>query len=680
MNTTLSYKYYRIKNIIFKMIHPIKTITILCLLLILLFVVNVNAQSKDDFLKSFPVWGGTFSGKLDHFTYWIQGKNKIIKTVSWEEKSVLTKVPLKDTEWADYDESRDDKFYYRGQIIDPTRNLDLKTRSFTYYKRQNFIYLNQIDPKENKFTNDIIFFIDNAEFIYIYNIKIYKNKNGEEYVFIYLQSGEEGLETGIYCYKMLDILSQHLLSDSTNKEFKHIPYIHIPIQFKIYENWSITEDINNPNNIIITAVVKKSRKKTVISNFFLDFYNKKYIEKELLTFKYLGSTPKIIHNKKYKFLYYKKPVQKNRSYIVFAQLNDSYDKIIKEYQTKEYELYKIPRSSGLNFINRDIGLQAEWIDEENIIISAVVTAHTGNEIRSAGTDLILVKFDILKSIFEKITLVKEKERYLYFNSSINYNPDNKLLEITWLIEGDVNRNGYPDRDAFLTYGYIDKNTKFENTPEFTSKTFKTVNLSFNPRSVWSPQLIKDKNGTNHYLWLQQHPKYGYQVYYRNDIENKLCSIIENLNLPLYGDNTETIFTLIFYFIISIGLGIFEGTILNGVILLLLFAIVIFLYKMIPHITDTINTLILLISAIIILIVYGIPPFSNAISLPNFYLIIIGFILCIILLLILDKVLYRKKIHTPTETCVKIWFFSMMFSIYLAYSYISVFIVNDMIIY
>jgi hypothetical protein len=598
-----------------------------------------------------------------HHTEWIlQGDT--LKTVSWQERRIKTTVELEDTEYWDYDEERDTKFYYRGQIISPGRNLDIETRTFTYIKRQITIKLNVIDHKKKSHTDKILFFIDNAEFININNLELYQDDNGKEYLFVYLKSGEDGLESGIYCYEMDDFLNNKRYTN-----FKIIPYIYLDNTMRIPENLSITNNQNEDNNLILTMMRSVGRTKIVLENYFLDFNNMKYTVKEIFSSDFVISMPKIIQNDKYRIICFKERIEKKRSNLFFGLLNQTYDQIIKEYRNGFY-LYDTPRASRMNYIERDNGIQPVWISENEILFSVTTVAHEGNAVRAAGIDLFMFKFNIKSGRFDKKLMMKEKPDHVYLNFDLHYFPDENIFQNLWIIETDTNRNGYPDRDVFLTNGNYDQGS------------FNTINLSYTPRSEWSPQILsddKDKNSTNHYVWLVEHPKHGYQFYYRNNRDEILANIVENLNLPLYGDTPETIFTGLFYILLTIGLGIFEGTILNGITLFITIILIIIIYKIVPHINHTAHVGLLILLSLIIILSYGLSPLSFPITNPNISIFIGGSIFSLICLILIDRVFYKKNIHSPAETSLKIWFFSILMSIYMNYDYISTFIESNMIV-
>jgi hypothetical protein len=623
---------------------------------------NIDSDiSEKDFLKSFPVWGGRFSNNLMHHTEWIMENNKILKTVSWMEKRTKTTVNLDDTEFWDYDEERDTKFYYRGQIISPERNLDLESRTFTYIKRQLFIELNQINSENGNYNIKTLFFIDNAEFININNIEIFKTTNGKEYLFIYLRSGEQGLDSGLYCYKMDNINSDNPITNLLEPN-----HIYINMNLRIPENLNITDNMNLDNNLILTMMKSVGRTKISLINYFLDFKTFNFTEKEVYSSNYVISMPKIIQNNKHKIICFKERMEKNRANLYFGLLHNDYDEIIEEFRNGFY-LYDTPSASRMNYIERDNGISPSWINQDEIIFSVSFVAHVGNSVRAAGINLYIYKFNIITGKFSKKLLMPERPNYVYLNFKLNYFPDTDIFYNIWIAESDTNLNGYPDRDVFLTYGRFDDNK------------FETVNLSNSPRSEWSPQLIIDNKGTQHYLWLVEHPKFGYQFYYRNNNEDMLANITDNLNLPLYGDTPETIFTGIFYIILTIGLGIFEGTVLNGLILIILLLLIIVFYKLVPHITHNTHLILLLLFSMIIILSYGLNPLTFPINNPNLSIFIGGCIFGLISLFLIDKVFYRKKIHSPAETAIKLWFFSILLSIYVNYNYISTFIESNMVV-
>ncbi len=650
----------------------IKRITlILTIILILIYLVpsiivaqdNIlnSSLTQEDFLKSFPIWGGRFSDDLMHHTEWIMEKNEILKTISWKEKRIKTTVRLDDTEFWDYDEERDTKFYYRGQIISPERNLNLENRTFTYIKRQIYIELNQINTKNRNYNIKTIFFLDNSEFININNIELYRTNDGIEYLFIYLKSGEKGLDSGLYCYKMDD-----LNNDNPNIDLLKPKHIYINLNLRIPENLNITDNMNLNNNLILTMMKPIGRTKISLINYFLDFKYFKFTEKEIYSSNYVISMPKIIQNNKYKIICFKERMEKNRANIYFGELNNSYDKIVKVYRDGLF-LYDTPSASRMNYIERDNGISSSWINQNEIMFSVSFVAHIGNAVRAAGIDLYIYKFNLSTGEFFKKLLIKEKPDYVYLNFELKYFPEKNIFYNIWIAESDTNRNGYPDRDVFLTYGNFDEDM------------FNTVNLSNSPRSEWSPQLIIDNEKTMHYLWLIEHPKYGYQFYYRNNKEDLLADITENLNLPLYGDTPETIFTGVFYIILTIGLGIFEGTVLNGFILLILILLIIVFYKLVPHISHNTHITILILFSLVIIFSYGLNPLTFPINTPNLSIFIGGCIFGLISIILIDRVFYRKKIHSPAETSLKLWFFSILLSIYVNYPFISTFIESNMVV-
>lgn len=643
--------------------NKIKVLPALACVIISLLIFNINnlySQNTTNYLKSFPICGGEFNNRLEHRTKWIIHNDGILRTVSWSENRIKTKVYLKDTKFADYDEKRDTTFTYYGQTIDPDNNLDLTERSFTYLKRVLFINLNEIHSDRGKLFEKVLFKIDNAEFIRIYNIKIYKTPSDKEYVFIYLQSGKTGIETGIYCYKLAPLLNNKSIDNRLR------PDIFIPLQLRYYEDFSITHHSSKSGQLILSTTGKTGKSAYTIDNYFLNFNTKHYIKKQMFSHDYILTTPKIIQNERYKFIYFKKRIEKNRFYLHISLLNEAYDTITKNYESGWY-LFNTPKNMRATFIERDGGFNAVWNGSDKVLLSGVVVASVGNQLRGAGTELILIQFDVVSGTFEKTTIIKDRPFYLYFNSDLHYDEVGNTIRLLWVAETDANKNGYPDRDAFMTYGKI------------TDKAFHTVNLSQTPRPVWSPQQITGSNGTEHYLWLQEHPDNGYQVYHRTNKPDIRAEIANKLNLPLYGDNKETVFTFIFYYIISIGGGLFEGTIMNSIILLLLFILIIIAYRLLPRMGNGIHTLLLCFFALLLALSYGISPLSFPIYIPTIGIYVIGFIVSILFLILIDKIFYKKNIHTPVETCIKLWFFSLMFSVYINYSYMSSFIGNDMIV-
>ncbi len=627
-----------------------------------LYAQNTGNTTSKDFLKSFPLWGGKFDDDLNHCTNWIIDNEDVLKTLSWHSKKVETRVYLKDTKFFDYDEERDTSFTYRGKTISPKNSLDLVTRSFTYSKRVLFLDLNEIHSNSNRCFTKTLFKIDNAEFIRIHNIKIFKAPNDKEYLFIYLQSGETGIKTGIYCYELDALLNNYKSGNDNTLESE----VFIPLSINLYENFSITHHQKNPKQIILTATDKSAVNSYTINNYFIDFNTKTYIKKQIFSHHNIITTPKIIQNDKYRVLYFKKRIEKNRFFLSIGLMNESYDEITEEI-TDGYYLFNTSAGRRYSFVEKDIGFQAVWQDTERLLLTASIVSIIGSELRGVGTEIKLLRMDFEDKTLDKKTLVKNRQSYYYFNSDLHYDKEKDLIQILWVAETDANKNGYPDSDAFLTYG------------SFPDDSFNTVNLSLTPRPVWSPQLVKDSEGWTHFIWLQEHPDKGYQCYHRSDKPNQLATFIEGLNLPLYGDNKETIFTLVFYYIISIGGGIFEGTILNGIALLFIFLLIILVYRFVPRIGATTHTVLLCLFALIITLIYGVEPFSFPIHIPTLDVYIAGFFVGIFFLILLDRVFYKKTTHTAIESCIKLWFFSLMFSIYVNYAYMSTFIGNEMIV-
>ncbi len=570
-------------------------------------------------------------------------------------------VHLDDTDYYNYDEKRDTKFYYKGQIISPEHNLDLNTRTFVYMKRSLSIKLLEINILNNKYKEENLFFVSGAEFISIQNIEMIKDNSGKQYVAIYLTSGDDNLKTGIYSYKLSD-----LVENNTRKSFTEIPHVYIETELHIPENFSLTQNNNVSTNIILTSI-NTDDSRTYIRNYSINFSDYTYTKNNVYTHDYVLSMPKIIQNDRHRVLMFKQRMDYNRATLVFAELDNNYDKITRVHKEGHY-LYDIPNIPNKKFIEIDPGVQSTWIDENRIMFTVSVINDTGGELRPPGSCIYLGRINLMTGECNTKKLIDEIPDYLYYNFDLDYDSVSDSIKSIWVASADTNNNGYDDRDVFLTYGKWDQ------------QRFNTINLSESPRSEWSPQLIKDNRGQEHYVWLTEHPKHGYQFYYRNTNDSVLANTCSKLNLPMYGDNFETIFTGVFYMLITIGLGVFEASVSNILLLGIIFIIALIVYKSVNKIEGYKHTLLLVLLATLVALLYGIKPVSFPIN-PDIdsYTFIGGVLVGLVVLLFIDLILYKTSKHTLANTFIKIWLFSAILSTYVNYDFVSTFIENNMIV-
>lgn len=623
----------------------------ICLLVIMNILLTNNCYSltsldKDALLKSFPLTGGTFSDVLDHRTEWVLHDKNTIRSISWLKTKKEERVFLDDTKFYNYDKDRDDGFYYRGQLIDPKKNLDLSTRSFTYYKTYTYLYLYDIYITRYNYKKSLILKIENTEYININNIKLYKSNNGNEYLFIYLKSGEKDIKSGFYCYKLNDILKNN------NKTFDNIPNILVPTNLgHYYENWSISENLTGGDSLILTTAGKHNKEYN-ISNYFINFKLFFYIKNILYKSKHTLFTPKILQNTNYRLLTFKEVTSNKKLSFIFCLLNNNYNYIRSKITYGSYPV-NIPINAGMSFIERDIGIQSVWKSNTELLAVASSVVSEGNAIQGLGTELIILEIDLKDRTVKKITKISKKEYCLYFNFDIYYNKDTTSVDVFWLAEMDINKNGFLDNDIFLSRIHI------------LTGDCQTINISKTPRRVWSPQLITTEDNITNVVWLQEHPLEGYQFYFQNSLFSITYYLLNNVHLPLYGDSKETYLSFIFYLLLTVLTGIIKGISDNLILLLFLSLFIVFIYRLLGNISTKKHTIILLLLQIIVLIV----NFNN----------IITSIIIIIISLILDRKIIKNKRHNAIETCVKLWLFTIILSVLTSYNSIYVFIKSNMII-